>query len=160
MIHKGWNQHLAEVKWNDEHRDHSVEAITPDERMEITMFHSMKQDPYFKHHLRNHLSKYADDHNQNMLSRYTGIHDVNPDEFTKFDRINIFDFRRTLPQKERIAKLDKMGRAWGSGKRKNAIAVAYVQAGSGKVTINGRPILQYFLMPSQRQRIMIPLSAT
>ena len=160
LYFKSKNQILEKVKWNDEHRDHSLEALTPDERLEITMFHSMKQDPYYKHHLRNHLSKYADERNQTALSVYTGIYDANPDEFTKFDRINLFDFRRSLPQKERIAKLDSAGRAWGSGKRKNAIAVAYVKAGSGKITVNKRPLLQYFLMPSQRQRIMIPLSAT
>jgi len=51
---------------------------------------------------------------------------MDPDDFVKFDRINLFDFRRTLPQKEREPKLDSKGRAWGSGKRKNAIAVANV----------------------------------
>jgi len=51
---------------------------------------------------------------------------MNPDDQMKFDRINLFDFRRTLPHKEKQAILDKKGRAWGSGKRKNAIAVAYV----------------------------------
>jgi len=51
--------------------------------------------------LRTHLAKYADDFNQNALSIVTGIHDMDPDDFTKFDRINLFDFRRTLPQKPR-----------------------------------------------------------
>lgn len=78
----------------------------------------------------------------------TGITDTDPDDFTKFDRINLFDFRRTLPQKPREPKLDNKGKAWGSGKRKNALAVANVKAGSGKIIINGRPLLQYFMMPS------------
>lgn len=85
---------------------------------------------------------------------------MDPDDFTKFDRINLFDFRRTLPQKPRQPKLDSKGRAWGHGKRKNAIAIAHVRAGSGKVTVNGRPLLQYFMMPSQRQRILLPLTVT
>jgi len=72
----------------------------------------------------------------------------------------LFDFRRTLPQKEREAKLDSSGKAWGSGKRKNAIAVANVTAGSGKVTVNGKPLLDYFLQPSERYRILMPLSLT
>lgn len=158
--HEKWSEIINRVKWQDEHRDHTAAALTPEEQMEITLFHSMKQDPYYRHHLRNYLSKQADNMNQNMLSVYTGVHDLNPDDFTRFDRINLFDFRRTLPQRERQSKLDKQGRAWGSGKRKNAIAVAYVQAGSGKITINGKPMLQYFLLPSQRQRLLIPLSAT
>jgi small subunit ribosomal protein S9 len=90
----------------------------------------------------------------------TGITDTDPDDFTKFDRINLFDFRRTLPQKPREPKLDNKGKAWGSGKRKNALAVANVKAGSGKIIINGRPLLQYFMMPSQRQRILLPLTVT
>ena len=55
-----------------------------------------------------------------------GPHDYDPEDTVKFNRINLFDFRRTLPQKERQPKLDSKGRAWGSGKRKNAIAVANV----------------------------------
>ena len=77
-------------------------------------------------------------------------YDMDPTDHIKFDRLNLFDFRRTLPHKEREAKLDSKNRAWGSGKRKNAIAVANVKAGTGKITINGRPLLQYFLLPSQR----------
>jgi len=46
---------LSQVKWQDEHRDHSAENLTEEERHEIILFHSYKQDPYFKHHLRNHL---------------------------------------------------------------------------------------------------------
>jgi len=90
----------------------------------------------------------------------TGITDCDPDDFTKFDRINLFDFRRTLPQKPREPKLDSKGKAWGSGKRKSCLAVANVKAGSGKITVNGRPLLQYFMLPSQRQRILLPLTVT
>lgn len=72
----------------------------------------------------------------------------------------MFDFRRSLPQKIRESKLDNKGRAWGSGKRKSASAIAYVTAGSGKITINGQPLIEYFHLPSQRHRLMLPLSAT
>jgi len=82
------------------------------------------------------------------LSAPNGPHDLNPNDHIKFDRINLFDFRRTLPQKEREPKLDVSGKAWGSGKRKRAIAVANVKAGNGKITVNNRPLLQYFMVPS------------
>lgn len=85
---------------------------------------------------------------------------MSPNDHVKFDRINLFDFRRTLPQKEREPKLDVSGKAWGSGKRKTSIAVAYVRAGSGKVVVNNKPLLQYFLLASQRQRVLMPLSIT
>ncbi len=37
-------------------------------------------------------------------------------------------------------KLDKYGRAYATGKRKNAVARVWVKPGSGKVTVNGRDI--------------------
>ena len=83
----------------------------------------MRQDPFFKHHLRTHLSQYAEEMNLSMLNSVDAV-PTNPDDFIKFDRINLFDFRRTLPMSERQPKLDEKGRAWGVGKRKNAMAIA------------------------------------
>jgi len=91
--------------------------------------------------MRSYLAKYADDINDNALSPVTGYHEINPDDFVKFDRINLFDFRRTLPQKERESNIDSKGRGWGYGKRKNATAQVFVQAGNGKITVNTKPIL-------------------
>lgn len=47
-------------------------------------------------------------------------------------------------------KIDAQGRAYGTGRRKNAIARVWVKAGSGKVTINGRDVEQYFARPVLR----------
>ena len=66
----------------------------------------------------------------------------------KFDRINLYDFRRALPMKDREAKLDSTGAAWGSGKRKTSRAVARVKPGKGTININGMPMLEYFVLPS------------
>ncbi len=128
--------------------------------MEVSLFHSYKQDPFYKHHLRTHLAKQAEQFNQYTLAFSRENHEVDPDDFVKFDRISLFDLRRSLPHKEREAKIDSSGKAWGSGKRKNARAVASVKAGSGKITVNGKPFLQYFLLPDQRQRLLLPLSVT
>ena len=81
-------------------------------------------------------------------------------DFVKFDRINLFDFRRALPQKDREAKLDKNGCAWGHGKRKSANANVRVKAGKGVININGVNILDYFHLPSQRHKILLPLTLT
>lgn len=42
---------IDRVKFEDEHTDHSFAALTPDQRTEMSLFHSFKQDPYFKHYL-------------------------------------------------------------------------------------------------------------
>ncbi len=47
-------------------------------------------------------------------------------------------------------KIDAQGRAYGTGRRKNAIARVWVKPGSGKITINGRDVEQYFARPVLR----------
>ncbi|NVK17733.1 MAG: 30S ribosomal protein S9 [Methylocystaceae bacterium] len=44
-------------------------------------------------------------------------------------------------------KIDEQGRAYGTGRRKNAIARVWVKPGSGKITVNGRDVAQYFARP-------------
>lgn len=101
--HKKYNEFVDEIEWNNAHRSTLKEKLTPEENFEISLFHSFKQDPYYKHHLRTHLAKQAEDTNQNFLSVQTEYHDLDPDDHMKFDRLNLFDFRRQLPFKEREA---------------------------------------------------------
>ena len=54
---------LDKIKWEDQMRDHSIGTLTPEEHQEISLFHTMRQDPFYKHHMRTHLSKFADEIN-------------------------------------------------------------------------------------------------
>lgn len=81
-------------------------------------------------------------------------------DFPKFDRINLYDFRRALPTQEREAKIDKTGSAWGFGKRKRSSALVRLRPGKGTIRINGENMLNYFHNPSQRYRILLPLIIT
>jgi len=138
---------MNEIKFKDAMRDHSIGTLTQDEHQEISLYHTMRQDPFYKHHMRTHLSKFADEISNSAL---TGLATVpsSSDDFTKFDRINLFDFRRTLPQKLRVPKLDAKGRSWGYGKRKASRAHVSLKAGTGRVMVNGKPFIQYFHDPS------------
>src|SRR5882672_9494839 len=49
------------------------------------------------------------------------------------------------PKHER--KLDKHGRAYATGKRKNAIARVWIKPGNGKIVVNGRELKVYFARP-------------
>jgi small subunit ribosomal protein S9 len=51
---------------------------------------------------------------------------------------------------ERKPVLDAKGRAYGTGRRKDAVARVWVARGSGKVTVNGKDITQYFARGTQR----------
>ncbi|MDG1738640.1 MAG: 30S ribosomal protein S9 [Paracoccaceae bacterium] len=42
---------------------------------------------------------------------------------------------------------DELGRAYATGKRKDAVARVWIKPGSGKVTVNGREINVYFARP-------------
>ncbi|HRX73641.1 MAG TPA: 30S ribosomal protein S9, partial [Hyphomonas sp.] len=50
-------------------------------------------------------------------------------------------------------KIDAQGRAYGTGRRKEAVARVWVKPGSGKITINGRDQEQYFARPVLRMVI-------
>jgi small subunit ribosomal protein S9 len=42
---------------------------------------------------------------------------------------------------------DELGRAYATGKRKDAVARVWIRPGSGKVTVNGREMEKYFARP-------------
>lgn len=47
----------------------------------------------------------------------------------------------------RVAVRDALGRAYATGKRKNAIARVWIKPGSGKVVVNGKTMVEYFARP-------------
>ena len=53
-------------------------------------------------------------------------------------------------------KLDAQGRAYATGKRKNAIARVWIKPGNGKLTVNGRDGEVYFARPVLRMIIGQP----
>ena len=59
-----------------------------------------------------------------------------------------------------VQKLDKKGRAYATGKRKDAVARVWVKPGAGKIVINTREIDVYFARPVLRMLIQQPLVAT
>ncbi|MCP4330764.1 MAG: 30S ribosomal protein S9 [Alphaproteobacteria bacterium] len=53
-------------------------------------------------------------------------------------------------------KVDAQGRAYSTGKRKDAVARVWIKPGSGRISINGRDIEQYFARPVLRMIINQP----
>ncbi|MGN6279720.1 MAG: 30S ribosomal protein S9 [Sphingomonas sp.] len=54
----------------------------------------------------------------------------------------------TTPLREQ--QLDKQGRAYATGRRKDAVARVWLKPGSGKITVNGRDQEVYFARPTLR----------
>jgi small subunit ribosomal protein S9 len=66
----------------------------------------------------------------------------------------------TAAQPERaVQKLDEQGRAYATGKRKNAVARVWLKPGSGRITVNGRDNNVYFARPVLRMVIQQPFVA-
>ena len=57
-------------------------------------------------------------------------------------------------------KLDSLGRAYSTGKRKNAIARVWVKPGSGKITVNGKELAAYFARPVLQMMVAQPLTVS
>ncbi len=47
----------------------------------------------------------------------------------------------------RVPQRDGLGRAYATGKRKESVARVWIKPGSGKVTVNGKPMAEYFARP-------------
>lgn len=58
-----------------------------------------------------------------------------------------------LVQEERKPEIDKLGRSYATGRRKQSSARVWVKKGNGKITINGRDAEIYFGRPVLRMVI-------
>jgi len=58
-----------------------------------------------------------------------------------------------------VQKLDAQGRAYATGKRKNAVARVWIKPGSGKILVNTKNVEVFFARPVLRMLIQQPLVA-
>ncbi|HEY8033282.1 MAG TPA: 30S ribosomal protein S9 [Methylocella sp.] len=56
-----------------------------------------------------------------------------------------------------VQKLDAQGRAYATGKRKDAVARVWIKPGPGKAQVNGKPLDSYFARPVLRMILQQPL---
>ena len=59
-----------------------------------------------------------------------------------------------------VQKLDKYGRAYATGKRKNAVARVWVKPGSGRIVVNEKEYAEYFGRPVLQMIIRQPIMLT
>jgi len=58
-----------------------------------------------------------------------------------------------------IQKLDKQGRDYATGKRKDAVARVWLKPGAGRITVNAKDFAQYFARPVLQMLLKQPLQA-
>ena len=59
-----------------------------------------------------------------------------------------------------VQKLDKLGRSYATGKRKDAVARVWIKPGAGQILVNKKPLETYFARPVLRLMIHQPLVAS
>lgn len=130
--------------------------LTQAEQQELEIFKKIRKDPFFQHHIANHLSFFID-RNQELQAKKNGIEAL--------DEINFEDYP-TLPKSfyENAEKLLQPkiynGVAFGKGSRKTCSALAVLKEGEGRVTVNGRNLIDYFTDGYFRFPIVAPLYHT
>jgi small subunit ribosomal protein S9 len=92
----------------------------------------------------------------------TDVTPAAPDRATGFDALRGLSSNPAGEESAvaREPQIDKLGRAYATGKRKNAIARVWIKPGSGKFTINDRDQEVYFARPVLRMMIAQPLVVT
>ena len=58
-----------------------------------------------------------------------------------------------------VQKLDSQGRAYATGKRKNAVARVWITRGAGRIVVNGRTFAEYFARPVLQMIVQQPIIA-
>jgi small subunit ribosomal protein S9 len=58
-----------------------------------------------------------------------------------------------------VQKLDKLGRAYATGKRKDAVARVWIKPGKGRITVNEKDYAKYFARPVLQLLLRQPLTA-
>jgi small subunit ribosomal protein S9 len=58
-----------------------------------------------------------------------------------------------------VQKLDAHGRAYATGKRKDAVARVWIKPGPGGIVVNGKDYKQYFARPVLQMLLQQPLNA-
>ncbi len=59
-----------------------------------------------------------------------------------------------------VKKVDKLGRAYATGKRKDAVARVWIKPGTGKIIVNTREVEVYFARPVLRMMIQQPFTTS
>ncbi len=57
-------------------------------------------------------------------------------------------------------KIDRLGRTYATGKRKNAVARVWIKPGAGKIQVNKRSLEVYFARPVLRMLVNQPFATT
>lgn len=147
---------IEKVEEEDTERDHSRSSLSDHEKLEMQIYTTIKRDPYYKHYIYNCLRYESEFMNAQVNDLSMAIAADNYNMRIKFDPIEV-PMMEKINQTQGFVEKIINGKAWGAGRRKTARAIAAVQPGSGTITVNGKPINDYFIIPQQRRIVLKPI---
>ena len=68
----------------------------------------------------------------------------------------VVTIEKSTEAKVYVKKVDELGRAYATGRRKESVARVWIKPGTGKITVNGREFENYFVRPVLRMLIQQP----
>ena len=80
--------------------------------------------------------------------------------FAELKKAPVAGTQAQAPAPIREKETDAQGRAYATGRRKNAVARVWVKLGTGKITVNGRDQKIYFARPTQQMVIQQPFDVS
>ena len=81
-------------------------------------------------------------------------------ELKSFSDLGGEDAAPAAPGARPCAEARRQGRAYATGKRKNAVARVWVKPGPGRITVNGKEHDDYFARPALQMILKQPLAVT
>ena len=81
-------------------------------------------------------------------------------ELSSFAELKKAPTAPAVPAAMREKEVDSKGRAYATGKRKNAIARVWVKPGSGKIVVNDKEFAKYFARPVLQMILKQPILAS
>jgi small subunit ribosomal protein S9 len=82
-----------------------------------------------------------------------------PAESRTFEDLSVLKGEAPAAAPGYTQKLDSRGRAYATGKRKDAVARVWLKPGAGRITINSKDFAQYFARPVLQMLLKQPLQA-
>lgn len=124
----------------------------------VEAYSAMRGDPGYTHFISNHLKYWRDA----VGREFSELRDMRVNK-----NFNFLSWERLAPKPDNLQRLkkkrdpfDSKGRAHTSGKRKTAVALAWLSPGTGKVTVNHKSFIDYFDMVELRDRVITPFKMT
>lgn len=132
----------------------------PDMKLPATIYRIIRSDSYHRHFLENHLRIFADDLNAGFLTTKGNLSGIAGNKIIPWEYVSVIKQQIMFKRDDQASNIDKLGRAYGAGRRKTSGAQCWIWPGIGRITVNGKSLIEYFRDLNFRERVIIPFRAT